>query len=139
MASLARLQRGFLQKARSIVSNRVRSTVATKCETPVQDLSACKPEKQWISYGFEYESEIGDRLALHCTMFASVTLCLVVGGYVFMYAPDYALRDWAQREAYLEIKRREEANLPLIDKELINPKKIRLPSEEEIGNMEIII
>jgi NADH dehydrogenase (ubiquinone) 1 beta subcomplex subunit 11 len=49
------------------------------------------------------------------------------------------MRDWATREAYLEIERREKAGLPLIDPYLIPPDQVELPSEDEIGDQEIII
>lgn len=51
----------------------------------------------------------------------------------------YRMRHWAQREAFLELRRREALGLPAIDANLIDPEKIELPSEEEIGNFEIII
>lgn len=47
--------------------------------------------------------------------------------------------DWNQREAYLELRRREAAGLPLIDSNLVDPSKFSLPSDEELGDMEIII
>lgn len=51
----------------------------------------------------------------------------------------HRMRHWAQREAFLELRRREALGLPAIDANLIDPEKIELPSEEEIGNFEIII
>lgn len=96
-------------------------------------------DKNWVSYGYEYTSKEDDRNAMHSIMFASVTLCLTVGGFFFAYMPDYSLRDWAQREAFLELKRREAKGLPLIDPNFIDPAKIKLPSDEELGNIEIIV
>lgn len=49
------------------------------------------------------------------------------------------MREWAQREAYLELARREAAGLPLVDPNLIDPSKIELPTDEELGDTEIII
>ncbi|GLV35981.1 NP15.6 [Carabus blaptoides fortunei] len=34
------------------------------------------------------------------------------------------LRDWAQREAFLELRRREKAGLPLVDANLIDPSTV---------------
>ena len=51
----------------------------------------------------------------------------------------FRLKLWAQREAFLELERREREGLPLIDPNLINPAKMKLPSKEEIGDQEIII
>lgn len=76
---------------------------------------------------------------MHSAFFFSVTLCIVFGGFVFTYYPDVMLRDWAQREAYLELRRREAQGLPRIDRNLIDPSKIVLPSDEELGDTEIII
>jgi len=44
---------------------------------------------------------------------------------------------WVIREAYLEVHKREAAGLPLVDKNLVDPIKIRLPSEEEIGDTDV--
>lgn len=57
-------------------------------------------------------------------------------GYCCVVSRDHA---WAQREAYLELERREKAGLPLIDPNMIDPAKIPLPSDEELADFEIII
>lgn len=95
--------------------------------------------KNWICYGFDTNSKEDDRKALHSIFFVSVSVCLVVGGFYLAYLPDYNLRDWSQREAFLELKCREEAGMPLIDPNLIPPGKITLPSDEELKDIEIII
>ena len=46
---------------------------------------------------------------------------------------------WTQREAYLELARREKAGLPLISQDLIEANKVELPSDEDLGSMEIVI
>lgn len=50
-------------------------------------------------------------------------------------------RQWAKREAYLEIERRKKAGLPLISKDLLDPAvvAIQLPPEEELGDFQILI
>lgn len=95
--------------------------------------------KNWVSYGFEHKSEFEDRRAMHSVFFASVTVCLVFGSFYLAYVPNFNLTDWSQREAYLELKRREDAGLPLVDCNLIDPARITLPSEDELGDTEIII
>lgn len=55
------------------------------------------------------------------------------------YYPDVRMRDWTQREAYIELARREAAGLPAIDPDLLPRESINLPSEEELGDFEIII
>jgi NADH dehydrogenase (ubiquinone) 1 beta subcomplex subunit 11 len=96
-------------------------------------------KKNWVSYGFDFKKEEDDRNAMHSAFFFSITLCIVLGGFVFTYYPDVMLRDWSQREAYLELRRREAQGLPRIDRNLIDPSKIVLPSDEELGDTEIII
>lgn len=99
-----------------------------------------KPVKRkWISYGFNEESEVEDRHALHQTMFVTITIVMVLGCTVMAYLPDVRGKDWAQREAYLQIRYREENGLPLIDPNMIDPSKIILPTDEELGDTEIII
>lgn len=47
--------------------------------------------------------------------------------------------DWAQREAYLELERRQKEGLPLVDPDYIKADSIALPSDEELRDAEIII
>lgn len=47
--------------------------------------------------------------------------------------------DWVKRESYIELRRREAAGLPLIDKNLIPVEKIKLPTDDELGDTKIII
>lgn len=51
----------------------------------------------------------------------------------------YREKDWTQREAYLQLHRREKLGLPLVDKNYIDPAKIELPSDEELGDTDIVI
>ncbi|CAL1688135.1 unnamed protein product [Lasius platythorax] len=96
-------------------------------------------KRKWVSYGFSETDEAEDRHTLHVTMFIVVTIVFVLGCTVMAYLPDVRGRDWAQREAYLQLRYREEHGLPLIDPNLIDPSKITLPSDEELGDTEIII
>ncbi|XP_068629629.1 NADH dehydrogenase [ubiquinone] 1 beta subcomplex subunit 11, mitochondrial [Battus philenor] len=107
-------------------------TASTACEASGDD-------KNWVSYGFDYKSKEEDTNVHNASFFFSVTLCLVFGGFAWAYSPDVHLRDWAQREAYLELRRREKAGLPPISPNYIEPKTVKLPSEEELCDVEIII
>ena len=49
------------------------------------------------------------------------------------------MNHWCYREAHLELARREKAGEPLVNPDLIPVDKIKLPSDEELGDMEIII
>ncbi|KAH3893162.1 NADH dehydrogenase [ubiquinone] 1 beta subcomplex subunit 11, mitochondrial-like [Dreissena polymorpha] len=95
--------------------------------------------KNWQSHGwsdFDYDA---DKFHHILTMLGLFTLCLVPASFLVMYNPDFKLRDWAMREAYLEIDRREKNGLPLIDPYYVPPGNVRLPTEQEIGDREIII
>jgi NADH dehydrogenase (ubiquinone) 1 beta subcomplex subunit 11 len=95
--------------------------------------------KNWVSYGFSNENEYLDKCMMHLTFFVSVSICLTLGSYVLIYLPDFKMKDWALREAYLELRRRESQGLPPIDPNLIDPSKVILPSDEELQGTEIII
>lgn len=48
-----------------------------------------------------------------------------------------SLEDWSLREAFLELDRREALGLPLIDPNLVDPSKIQLPTDEELGGYRV--
>lgn len=50
-----------------------------------------------------------------------------------------SLKDWAHREAYLQLREREAKGLPLVDPNYVDPSKIELPSDEELKDKAIII
>ncbi|ELU17977.1 hypothetical protein CAPTEDRAFT_157472 [Capitella teleta] len=96
-------------------------------------------EENWISFGYDFVDRDQDEFAHHTILFFSVTLALVCGGYYLMYAPDYRMREWSQREAYLELARREAKGLPLVDGNLIDVSKITLPPDEDLADVEIVV
>lgn len=98
-----------------------------------------QPKRNWQSYGFENNDETADLNAMHATGFFSITLCIVGGMFMFAYMPDYNYKGWAEREAFLELRRREEQGLPLIDPNYIPTSLIQLPSEDELGDTEIVV
>lgn len=104
-----------------------------------EDFRNVAAQKNWVSWGFERFDKKKDENVMHATTFITVTLCMVVVGFVWGYAPDMLLRDWAQREGYLELRRREAAGLEPISANYVDPAAIELPSDEELGGMEIII
>ncbi|XP_011297203.1 NADH dehydrogenase [ubiquinone] 1 beta subcomplex subunit 11, mitochondrial [Fopius arisanus] len=109
-------------------------TPAATCDEPLPQQS-----NNWISWGFSEDDETLDRFGAHLTFFTSVSLCLILGGTILAYTPDPKLREWAQREGYLQLRYREENGLPLISRNYIDPSKIYIPSDEELGDTEIII
>jgi len=124
---------------RLISTSQKRKDTATVAESCTQSETKTDVKKNWMSYGFDFKDEKADRSAMNSSFFFSVTLCLVVGGFIWAYLPDPMLRDWAQREAYLVLRHRESSGKEPIDKNYINPEKIVLPSESELGDTEIII
>jgi NADH dehydrogenase (ubiquinone) 1 beta subcomplex subunit 11 len=96
-------------------------------------------EENWISFGYNLTDREEDEWAHHLIMFCSVTICMCWGGFFLAYYPDFKDHAWAQREAYLELERRESNGLPLIDPNMISPDRIDLPTEEELGDFDIVI
>lgn len=140
-----RLVRNTIQNASR--NSRMLSTSPKNQETgpisPTTPIDTTKTDeelkKNWQSYGFEAHDKYQDRSHMRATFFFSVTLCIVWGSFLFAYMPDYRLRDWAQREAFLEIRRRESLGLPHVNKDYADPATVVLPSDEELGDTEIII
>ncbi|XP_005112477.1 NADH dehydrogenase [ubiquinone] 1 beta subcomplex subunit 11, mitochondrial [Aplysia californica] len=96
-------------------------------------------EENWTSYGYEPGDRDSDWFYHHFFMFATVTVGVCWGGFILSYMPDMKFADWCQREAFLELERRERQGLPLVDPNYTNPESIALPSDEDIGEQEIII
>merc|ERR1712121_556756 len=76
-------------------------------------------DDNWMSYGYSLTDKEEDRVGHNLIMFCYFTLCIFGVSFIFAYMPDHRLRDWGQREGYLELARREKAGLPLIDPNLI--------------------
>uniref|UniRef100_A0A182NI19 NADH dehydrogenase [ubiquinone] 1 beta subcomplex subunit 11, mitochondrial n=1 Tax=Anopheles dirus TaxID=7168 RepID=A0A182NI19_9DIPT len=153
MSSLVRLTNRTL--VRSLVSHSLRSArlisssqknrdaatldVPKKAAAPSSAAAAVSSSKNWVSYGFDQKDETNDRSAMNASFFFTVTLCLVLGTAYWAYVPDPQLQDWSQREAYLVLRRREAAGQEPISKDYVDPAQIVLPSDEELGNTEIVI
>lgn len=95
--------------------------------------------KNWISWGFDEDCKFLDRITSHATFFITISVCIVGGGFVIAYSPDPGMNEWSQREAYLQLRYKEENGLPPIDINYVDPAKITLPTDEELGDTEIII
>jgi len=92
-----------------------------------------------MSFGYSLVDRDEDEWANHLMMFSLITVLMCWGSFFVAYYPDFKDIEWAQREAYLELERREKNGLPLIDPNFIDPEKFELPSEEELGDFEIVI
>lgn len=146
LSSIANIKKCTLASTRQCVrlistSDKNRDTTTVTGSSTAEEV--CEPKsstkKPFYSYGYDRDSEEEDQNAMHSTFFFSVSVCLVFGSFIYAYQPDYSLRDWSQREAFLELRRREKEGLPLVDPNYIDPSKIELPSDEELGDTEIII
>ncbi|XP_074646409.1 NADH dehydrogenase [ubiquinone] 1 beta subcomplex subunit 11, mitochondrial-like [Tubulanus polymorphus] len=126
------------KEAVSVTSDALEKT-KEKIVFPHPDAIPDEEHKNWISYGYSLTDKDEDEWAHNIIMFAGITLCLCGGSFIFAYLPDFQLQNWAQREAFLELARREELGLPLVDPNVIPVERINLPSDEELGDMEIII
>ncbi|XP_036323055.1 NADH dehydrogenase [ubiquinone] 1 beta subcomplex subunit 11, mitochondrial [Rhagoletis pomonella] len=128
-----------LRLSRTIkTSQKKDDTAAVVAPTTKEDFANPNP-KNWVSYGFDYKDKVNDRNTTKLSFFTAVTLCLVWGTFLWSYSPDPMLRDWAQREGYLELRRREKAGVDLINPNYVDPASINLPSDEELDGVEIII
>lgn len=147
MSGLALLRSTILR--RSILNLSRRQLISTSKNNKSETVSvsdACKADtiqqksnKYWVSYGFDNKNKQTDRWVMHASLFVMITMIMVWGGFYIAYSPDYSLRDWASREAFMELRRRESKGLPPIDANLIDPAKIKLPSDDELGDTEIVI
>jgi NADH dehydrogenase (ubiquinone) 1 beta subcomplex subunit 11 len=96
-------------------------------------------DENWISYGYSLVDRDEDEWAHHLLMFCTITIMFCWGTFLIAYYPDFKNQAWAQREAYLELERRQSAGLPLIDPNMIPVDQIDLPTDEELADFEIII
>lgn len=118
----------------------ISATEKSSTETAAADLFSTK-NKNWVSWGFNTRDKEDDRNTTHATFFFSTTVCIVFASFVWYYQPDFTRQDWAQREAYLVLRRREAAGEDPVCKDYIDPAVMaqQLPSDEELGDTEIII
>lgn len=104
-----------------------------------EDFANPTKSKDWVYWGWNTRDRTDDSNEMNATFFFSVSLCLVGCSFIYFYQPDFLMRDWTQREAYLELRRREAAGAELISADYIPIDQMELPTDEELGNTEIII
>ncbi|KAB0795533.1 hypothetical protein PPYR_12372 [Photinus pyralis] len=145
MAYVQRIFKLSLKKLKSLPRQASSSSSSSsKCAEEVMDPKKTseiieKISANWISYGFDRKDERTDRIETNLSFFFCVTLGLVCTVYGFMYAPDVKLKSWAQREAFIQLRRREAKCLKPIDCNLVDPSKFTLPSEDQLCDVEVII
>lgn len=111
---------------------------------PLARDQGAKMRREWIPFGWDVHDEHHDYVQWHRWNFWSLTVTLVyLSAFCYCMLPDRIIgeRDWAQREAFMELARREAEGLSLISKDYIPPTQVALslPSDEELGNTPIII
>lgn len=90
----------------------------------------------WFPLGFDYTDPVRDKYMFHELLFFFCTggiICL----WLFSYGPDLKDKEWARREAFLRTHKREALGLPLIDPNVVDPDRIVLPTEEELGDYRV--
>merc|ERR550519_2713407 len=90
-------------------------------------------------HGFDLVDRDYDAFSAHSIMFMGITFTFCFGFFIEMYKPDRYGLSWTKREAHLQLGRREAAGLPVIDRNLVPAANITLPSEEELGDTNIIV
>jgi len=90
-----------------------------------------------VWYGFDYNDKFKDEVVMKERFFSMI----VLGGFGFWffyrYFPDRKLKHWCQREAYIRLATRESLGLSPIDPWYVPREKVILPTDEELGDMDI--
>ncbi|CAK9295741.1 unnamed protein product [Gordionus sp. m RMFG-2023] len=96
-------------------------------------------DPNWMSFGYHETDQFIDTWRARYVFFWGVSIFLVPLVFILHYFPSPKDKDWTFREACFEIARREKYGLPHVDMNLIPPERVILPSDEELGDFEIII
>lgn len=91
----------------------------------------------WRPMGFDYTSPVRDKYMFHEFLLMTFTGGILILWF-WMYGPDTRENDWARREAFLRTAKREALGLPLIDRDVVDPERIVLPTEEELGDFYVV-
>merc|ERR1712122_254454 len=81
-------------------------------------------DDNWMSYGYSLTDREYDVVGHNLILFLGITVCICWGSFIVAYHPDHRMRDWACREGYLELARREREGLPLIDGNSLTLRKL---------------
>merc|ERR1711863_251914 len=116
---------------RKLSSSLVRKGGAEKVELRTQEeiTKYVKEEtdKNWVGFGAYPWDRFKDNVYGNIAVF------------FYNYMPDYQMHNWAMREGYLLLKEREDAGIFPISADLIDPEKVKLPSDEELGDIDVRI
>lgn len=119
----------------------VAQPLSSQATEEVTDFSveAVKKSKNWVSYGFSRTDKDEDRQMTRATWFMGVSVAMGLTIFMWSYLPDRQYTEWAHREAYIVLRNREAAGLEPISPDYTDPATIVLPSDDKLGNTEIII
>ncbi|XP_054168414.1 NADH dehydrogenase [ubiquinone] 1 beta subcomplex subunit 11, mitochondrial-like [Oppia nitens] len=104
-----------------------------------KEFADVESQKNWISYGWDIGNMKEDRFLNRWAFFLLVTVITVVMPFIVFHYPDHNLKDWSVREAYLQLDRRERLGLALVDRNLVDPNLLELPSDEQLEDTEIFL
>lgn len=124
---------------RWIATSNKKSDVSATATSAAEACPIKEEKRHWQSYGFSTTNELDDLNLMHNHGFFLISIGLVFSFFILCYRPESDLANWSQREAFLELRRREKLGLPLIDPNYVDPATIVLPSDEELGATEVII
>ncbi|XP_054033292.1 NADH dehydrogenase [ubiquinone] 1 beta subcomplex subunit 11, mitochondrial [Dryobates pubescens] len=80
-------------------------------------------------HGFS-DDPAADLLNMRAVFFTGISITIVLGCVYLHYMPDYGLRQWARREAELQVCARERQGLPLLTSNYYDPARLALPPED---------
>ncbi|CAJ0925611.1 unnamed protein product, partial [Mesorhabditis belari] len=110
---------------------------------PLAKDQGAKMRREWIWFSQVAHDEHADWKRFHSVFFTSMTLLTIwVTSYIIWFRPDWPqAKEWALREAHLEIERRRKAGLPLISPDLLPRDRVtaQLPAEEELRDFDVLI
>jgi len=109
---------------------------------PLRREEGGKVREDWYWFGYDSHDEYTDWHLHHKTMMVFVFGVFSLIPLLWAYRPDWPdLKEWTQREAFLEMARREKYGLPYISPDLYPPEEVlaQLPSDEELGDYQIVI
>ncbi|KAF8566150.1 hypothetical protein P879_09151 [Paragonimus westermani] len=89
--------------------------------------------KDWVPLGFHKSDKNEDLYRYNLIMFFTFSFFTCGVFMMLWYLPNRCDADWSRREAFLELERRRRDGLPLIDRNLIPPELVKLPTDEELG------
>ncbi|KPM03449.1 hypothetical protein NH340_JMT06912 [Sarcoptes scabiei] len=102
-----------------------------------EEFADVSSQKNWVSHGFDEVDQLEDKFQYKTSFFFLFTFGCIIFSYALYYYPCLDGQDWISREAFLQLERNEKLGLPIIDPDLIDRSKMILPSDEELGDLEI--